>query len=297
MTRVRRSGPRGAGNQGRLDEARRVSDDLEPLAERLGNHGAQLMLGRTKLVTGFFLAADLDELATRAEQDRQVGEATGMAWLTSVSWTWLGLAQFLRGNWEDARALDEEGARLEPPGAPDGWSAALLFECLAYLGDHQQARAILEAKYLPGPGDPMLTGGVAMLLAAPEGLSIIGARDAAAALYPAIIDCAERTGAVCPSFIDGRLLERAAGIAAMAGRRYPEAEAHFLRALEQARSIPHRPEEAHTGRFYGQMLQERDGPGDRQQAAAILHEAATAYRRMGMPRHAEMAERKTTMGR
>jgi hypothetical protein len=136
-----------------------------------------------------------------------------------------------------------------------------------------------------------------MLLAAAEGLSVLGALDAAAALYPAIVDCGVRTGAVCPSLIDGRLLERAAGIAAMAGRRFPEAETHFLRALEQARSIPHRPEEAHTGRFYGQMLLERDGPGDREQAAVVLHEAAAAYRRMGMPRHAEMAERKTTMGR
>ncbi len=283
--------------QGRLDDARRVSDELEPLAERLGNHGAQLMVGRTKLVTGFFATADLDELATCAEHDRQLGEATGVEWLTSVSWTWLGLAQFLRGHWEDARGLYEKGARLEPPGAPDGWSAALLFECLAYLGDHRQAMAILESKYIPGPGQPMLTGGVAMLLAAAEGLSILGVRDESAALYPAILDCGARTGAVCPSFIDGRLLERAAGISALAGRRFEDAEAHFLRAREQARSIPHRPEEAHTSRFYGQMLRERDGPGDRERAATVLGEAAAAYRRMGMPRHAEMAERNTTIGR
>jgi hypothetical protein len=38
------------------------------------------------------------------------------------------------------------------------------------------------------------------------------------------------------------------------------------------------------------MLRERDGPGDRDRASAVLDEAAAAYRRMGMPRHAEMAE-------
>jgi hypothetical protein len=110
------------------DDARRVSDELEPLAERLGNHGAQLMLGRTKLVIGFFAGPDLDALDDRAEEDRRLGQATA-PWLTSASWTWLGLGQFLRGNWEDARALFEEGARLEPPapltvGAPPSSSSA-----------------------------------------------------------------------------------------------------------------------------------------------------------------------------
>jgi hypothetical protein len=38
------------------------------------------------------------------------------------------------------------------------------------------------------------------------------------------------------------------------------------------------------------MLLERDGPGDRAEAAQLAAEAADLYRRMGMPRHLAMVE-------
>ncbi len=72
-----------------------------------------------------------------------------------------------------------------------------------------------------------------------------------ALLYPLVVEAIERTGSVCGSIYDGRLIQRAAGIAAMAGGRYEEADAHFRTALEQSEAIPHRPEQAHTERWYG----------------------------------------------
>ena len=277
--------------QGRLDEARRVSSELGPLAERLGNHAALLMHGRTQGVIDFFVTGDVDQLGAFGERDRALGQSTtGAPWLTSCSLTWLGLARFLRGEWEGALPLFEEGVRLEPPGAADGWCAALLFECLAYLGRREPALALLETRSLPGPGQPKPSGAAAMLVSAVEGLTVLGDLDSAAELYPSVVDCGARTGVVCPSLIDGRLLERAAGIAAMAGRHYAESETHFVRALDQAGAIPHRPEEAHTRRWYGHMLLERDGAGDRHKAAAVLRKTLDDYRRMGMPRHAEMTE-------
>ena len=38
------------------------------------------------------------------------------------------------------------------------------------------------------------------------------------------------------------------------------------------------------------MLIDRDGPGDRVKARALLTEAIAMYRRIGMPKHVEMAE-------
>jgi hypothetical protein len=66
------------------------------------------------------------------------------------------------------------------------------------------------------------------------------------------------------------------------------AEQHFSTALRQAAELPHRPEEAHTRRWYGQMMLDRAGPGDRQQAQRLLRLAVTDYERMGMRRHVEL---------
>jgi hypothetical protein len=128
-----------------------------------------------------------------------------------------------------------------------------------------------------------------MLMVGVEGLVMLGERDRAAGLYPAVVDCYDRTGAICATFDDGRLVHRAAGIAAAAGRQWEVAEGHFHTALRQAAELPHRPEEAHTRRWYGQMLLERDGPGDRQQAQGLLQLAVSDYERMGMRRHVELA--------
>lgn len=89
---------------------------------------------------------------------------------------------------------------------------------------------------------------------------------------------------------DAKLLERIAGMAAAAGGEWKAAEAHFSAALEQAERMPHRPEQAHTRRFYASMLLDRDAPGDREQALRLISEADALYRRMHMPKHVAMVE-------
>jgi len=43
-------------------------------------------------------------------------------------------------------------------------------------------------------------------------------------------------------------------------------------------------------RFYARMLLDRDAAGDRETARRLLTEAIEMYRRIGMPKHLEMAE-------
>jgi hypothetical protein len=83
-------------------------------------------------------------------------------------------------------------------------------------------------------------------------------------------------------------IEGAAGIAALAGRQWDIAEAHFRSALRQAAEMPHRVEEAHTRRWYGQMFLERGGPDDLRLGSETLAAAIDDYERMSMPRHREI---------
>jgi hypothetical protein len=119
---------------------------------------------------------------------------------------------------------------------------------------------------------------------------VLGEHDRAAGLYELVVECIERTMTVCPTYIDCRLLERSAGIAALAGRCWDDAEGHLRTALRQAEDLPHLPEAAHTRRFFARMLLDRDGPGDRAEASQLATEAADLYRRMGMLRHVAMVK-------
>src|SRR6185295_4024428 len=104
----------------------------------------------------------------------------------------------------------------------------------------------VEDNRLPTSGHPNGWGEWTMLLSSVEGLSVLGECDRAAALDDHVVECINLTNTVCPNYNDMRLPERAAGIAAAAGRRWEDAEGHYRTALRQAAELPHLPEAAHT---------------------------------------------------
>ena len=61
-------------------------------------------------------------------------------------------------------------------------------------------------------------------------------------------------------------------------------------ALRQAAELPVVIERAQARRCYAQMLMERGGAGDQEEARALLAEATAIYRRMGMQKCVEKAE-------
>ena len=282
----------GLVGPGRFEEARNVSAYLEPLAERLGHASALMQCRRLEHgMVGYAETGDLDALEAFAWRDLKFAEENEFRWMSN-SHGWLGLAFFFKGDWDRARQHLETGVELEPPGNLRGWERSLLFEFHAYAGERETALAMLDAEdpALPVPGQPNGWGRWSMLLAAVEGLYVLGERDRAASYYDLVVECIERTGAICAGFHDSRLPHRTAGIAAMAGRSWDDAEDHFRTALRQAEELPHVPEQAHTRRFFAGMLLERDGPGDRAEATRMVAEAAALYRRMAMPRHLAMVE-------
>jgi tetratricopeptide (TPR) repeat protein len=265
---------------------------LEPLAERLGNTGALLQCRRARGMVDFAQMGDLDALEAFGLADLKLASDAGLPWVDS-SYAWLGLAQFLRGDWDAAHGHFEQAVACEPPGALNGLDRAPFFEFLAYSGHRERALEMLdesEGHRMPAAGQRNTWGQWAMLTSAVEGLFVLGERERAGDYYDLVVECLELTKVVCCNSTDCRLLERVAGIAAMAGRCWDDAEGHFRTALRQADELPHRPEAAHTRRFFAEMLLERDGPDDRADAARLLKEAEDLYRRMGMPKHLAMVQ-------
>ena len=79
-------------------------------------------------------------------------------------------------------------------------------------------------------------------------------------------------------------------MAAAAGGQWEKAEEHYRTALRQAHELPVVIEQPEVRRWYARMLIDRDAPGDREKARELLTEAIAMYRRIGMPKHVEMAE-------
>jgi DNA-binding SARP family transcriptional activator len=277
---------------GRFADALSIQAEHEALCERLGNHAALMQARRVRAMVDFCTAPNLAALEAFAHADVEFVRNAGLPWFVHAL-GWVGLARFLAGDWDAARGPFEEGAALDPASALNGFNRALLFEYLAYTGDREAALALLDEaddNRLPKAGQPNGWGPWMMLLSAVEGLYVLGEHDRAAGFYDLVVECIERTRAICPNYNDMRLPERTAGIAAAAGGCWDKAEGHFRTALRQAAELPHLPEAAHTRRFFAAVLLERDGPGDRAEATALMAEARDLYTSMGMPRHAAMVE-------
>jgi hypothetical protein len=79
-----------------------------------------------------------------------------------------------------------------------------------------------------------------------KGLTILADRGEAAALYPLVLEAIE-TGTIW-RWVDARLLQTVAGIAAAVGRQWDKAEEHYKSAMRYADDLPHRLEQPEVRR-------------------------------------------------
>jgi len=274
---------------GRFDEAARMAVEAERLAERLGHLGALVAVRRGSSLNELILTGDIDRFEEFARADLELCRSADMPWISN-SYTHLGLAHFWRGRWDQALESFQEAARLEPSGMMAGFDWAGLFLCQGYMGDKDAALAALEERRegLPRPGRANTVGAWAMLVAAVEGLAVLGEQEEAAKLYPLVLEAVD-TRALVRDPGQG-LLQTVAGMAASAGGQWEKAEDHYKTALRQAHELPVAIEQPEVRRWYARMLIDRDGPGDREKARQLLTEAIAMYHQLGMPKHVEMAE-------
>jgi hypothetical protein len=275
---------------GRTVLAAELGDEVERLGARLGHffilavlHGVALSARR--LAAG----PDLDELEAFGRRHLEVAGPMGFH---HHSCSLLSHAAFLRGDVDEALRWADEGIRAAPEHHhTSGPEVACSLRALAYLGRATDLVAMLGSGQidLPQPGRPNGWGRWYPVMAAIEALAVIGHRDAAASSYGLIAEFIATSGLVMNSFPPYDLPQRIAGIGAAAGGQWDAAEEHFLTALRQAGELPHEIEGAETRRWYARMLLDRGGAGDRDRAGALLDEAIAVYRRVGMPRHEELA--------
>ncbi|MEE9285455.1 MAG: hypothetical protein V3V35_06995, partial [Dehalococcoidia bacterium] len=273
---------------GRLDEADEMLAEAEPLAERVGHLGALLAIRRGNVNRDFLLTGDLDRLEEFLRADLELCLSADMPWISN-SYSYLGLGHFWRGRWEEALESLQEGSRLETPGILAGWDCGSLFLGSTYVGDRDEALAMLEQRRhdLPRPGRTNTFGAWELLFAAVEGLAVLGEREEAAKLYPLVLEAMD-TGALLRWWFGP--IETIAGISAACGRQWEKAKEHYERALRLAHELPVVIAQPEVRRWYARMLIDRDATGDRDKALELLTEAIAMYRRIGMPKHVEMAE-------
>jgi tetratricopeptide (TPR) repeat protein len=276
-----------AAELGRMRLAAEIGEEVEALARRLG-HSFSLTVLHDPVRATCRLATDGDLAAVEAAGVRLSEIVVGFRHLSA---TLLAHAAFLRGDWDEALRRIEEGLRHSPEHHHTaGMDWACYLRVLAYQGRAADVIAVLEGQRddFPRPGRPNGYGPWGLPTAAIEALFVIGERDRSAQLYPLVREFMETTGVVWQVWTPA-LVERIAGIGAAAGGEWDTAEAHFRTALRQAEELPFVIEGAETRRWYARMLLERNAAGNRDRARSLLEEAIAVYRRVGMPRHEELA--------
>ena len=269
---------------GRLDEMSRFEEEALRLVRRAAHPVTVINEQIARGQRDWLVQADLDQRDVWVQRVVEICTEAHIPWVTIYE-TWAVLTSLWRGHWEEARDDAEEVAGREIPGVWTGpaWSARFLCECV--LGHRDTALALLDERrdLLPIAAQPNTIGAWTVLFGVVEGLAELGERDAAADLYPVVLDAIE-TGTLV-DFDARRLLQTVAGIAAAAGGNWDAAETHYQTALRQAHEIPFRSEQPEVRRWYAQMLLDRNAPGARDTARMQLGEAVEMYRAIGMPRH------------
>ena len=279
---------------GRMRLSAELGEEVEPLATRLGHSFALSVLHEpTSALRQFASDPDLERLESAA---RRHLDTAGTIGFRHHSGALLSQAAFLRGDWNESLRWAEDAIDHSPENhATSGPDWGCYLRILAYLGQTGDVVAVLDGRQadLPQPDRPNFWGSWYLTAAAIEALAVLGERQRAAGFYPLIREFISTTGVVIQLF-PNHLLERIAGIAAGADGQWGRAEEHFQGALRQAEEFPFELEGAETRRWFAHMLLDRNAAGDRDQARSLVEEAIPVYRRIGMPRHEELARRLLT---
>jgi tetratricopeptide (TPR) repeat protein len=275
---------------GRLDEAAKIRDELEPLATRMNQSYSIERCRVTRAELEFGKSPDLSKLETVLQQTLNLDPTMPFLFWHVFSELQLSQVEFLYGNWAKVLQRAQEICRLEADSFLRGAGIGILFRQMAYGGDQISALAILDEKrpWLPHSGRPNTIGSWWMLALVIEGLFVLGEHSQARELYPLTRELvATEAIALWPIF---RFTHTVAGMAAAAAREWEAAEDYFQTAMQHAESFPHLLEQAEIRRFHAMMLLERAGQGDHEKARGLLHQARETYQQIGMRAHLEISQ-------
>jgi hypothetical protein len=271
-------------------EAMRIADQLEPMARKIGQSLSIAFCHSTRAWIDFGKAPDLARLDAGLHRVRKSHHEAAFAHLEVFFDVQLSLLDFFRGNWAGALSQVQGSRRRDSGSSMEGLGLGTIFRQMAYAGDRDGARTILDehGALLPRGGQTNTVGSWFMLALVIEGLVMLGDQSQAAELYP-LVDGLLDTGAAVLWPIS-RFTHTVAGVAAAAAREWDAAEGHFQTAMKQAEAFPNLLEQAEIRRFHAMMLLDRSAGGDRNKAQRLLNQALETYSQIGMPRHIEMTQ-------
>jgi tetratricopeptide (TPR) repeat protein len=230
----------------------------------------------------------------RGDLDRAVaqGRRGAEAWKPSGPWSHVGtyiesIGLFLKGEWDRAAEVYAPAIRDFPDdnqwtGAFSAWELLLH----AYRGTGAALELFRNREdRMPGVESTAVAGERFFAMNAIEALAVVGSLETAAALYPVALETVE--GGFVADY--SGLTQRSLGISAACGQQWDVAERHFRTALAEAHGIPFRTEQPEVRRWHAWMLLRRGGPGDREEAHRLLHEAIRMFEQIGMVKHAALA--------
>lgn len=272
---------------GQFDQVRSLHAEMMPICTAFGDFGtaAQLELfdAIVDTATGKF------ECARQRQKDVvKMFQETGMPWTSAVVATAAAPA-ILAGDWKiaDAEIREAVETAVDCPAFKGIETSQLLY--LRTLEGDSDAFELLRQyqEILPIQGRLNSVGSYHMLLFWVECAVLLGDDERAFSQYESVNELLTRDTVTC---YFPRLVERVAGIAAMAGAQYDKARLHFEAALDQAGKLNLVSELGETRRWYAMMLLRRQAPGDVEKAQKLLREAIKVYEQNGMPKHVKMAK-------
>jgi DNA-binding SARP family transcriptional activator/tetratricopeptide (TPR) repeat protein len=253
-----------------LDASRRAAETLRQPAQLWQTYGGAAMVA---LATGNF--AEAAELIPRAFAfgERAQPMATGVYWLQRYA-----LLDFFDRLTEVEPAL--AGVVASYPSRPV--LRCVLAHLHARLGRPGEARSIL-AEFAADdfsllPFDMEWLFGMSLLA---ETSVLVGGNSSDATAYRLLLPWAGSNVMDMAEGIRGSV-SRYLGLLATTLGRLDDAASHYEAALAMNRRLKARPWVAHTQVDYAGMLLVRDQPDDREHADALLDEARTTYRELGM---------------
>jgi tetratricopeptide (TPR) repeat protein len=275
---------------GRVEEALKIADQLEPLARKMGQFIFLAFCAFARALIEFGKEPDLGKLeaAFKVALEEQRSSIAGAEALFENRRSQL---DFLRGDWAGAISHAEVAYRGEVGRTFAGYGVGMLFRLMSYAGDRKGALALLEEAraLLPHSGRPNEAPSWVMLLLVIEGLVMLGEHSQAGQFYPLVQELIDV--GVIEFFRISHFSHTIAGLAAGAARRWEAAENHFRIAMQQAESLPDSLEQVEIRRFRAMVLLVRDSSGDRARARVLLAEALESYTRIGMHRHAQLTRK------
>ena len=277
--------------QGRLKEAVKIAEVLEPLAIRIGQAYSIALCLSTRTWLEFVKEPDLAKLEAGFEEVAKSDAKVRFPFWNALSEVQLSALDFVRGDWAGALSRAHAAARIDPQMTSiEGLGEGALFRQMAYSGDRDGALSLLEKHraLLPVSGRENIRGSWWMLGLVVEGLLMLGEQAQAGQFYPLVCELID-LGAVVTWPIP-RYAQTIAGLAAGGAHQWEAAERHFKIAERQAEYFPDLLEQAEIHRFNAMVLLDRAASGDREQARTLLDKALELYKRIGMPRHIEMTQ-------